>query len=426
MKRLLLSLAVVAGAGLVAFSLVAGPNGGMQSGEVEQADDYAPSQLFDGLDGEADIIYLLANSSVIFGPDPNGRSEEITLAGLVTVPKWPMEGFERRTLPDGRQQIDIELVQSDLTGESYLIGGSIVLGEHPDLRSTGTITERPSFGDTQMALASFNDRTTIDNSEAETPEEEVPADFVVLRKVLLTTAKGVLYNETAVPVKGRVDSIPPVVFNNTPTGVNVFRGMELPVALLDGTGNVNGWFYSKAHMAYAVKPTAVERAMVTGTVEIRADGKTEKVAVSGPFEIHHGKPANTLRQETPIEVLVMALRGHSELLGGDIMLTEGFSDRERFSNGELAWHGDQGTSQFDIFVDVYTPSAKLYNRDGFAVTGNVQNEGMTGSLTKGNLRLPLVNTTGTISGAGTSGLFDESEQLAAEIVGIDFQIKQST
>lgn len=424
MNRVFVTLILVAVVG-AAFTLGAAPNGDVQTAEFKQADSFQPSPLFDGLNGDPDVIYLLANSSVIFGPDPNGRSEEITFAGLVTVPKWPMQGFGRRTLPDGRQQIDIELVQSDLTGESYLMGGPIVLGEHPDLRSTGTITERPDFGRTRLALASETTQTSTSPSESTTTteEEEVPADFVVRRKVLLTTAKGVLYNETAVPVKGRINSIPPVVFNDTPTGVNVFRGMELPVALLDQSGSVNGWFYSKAHMAYAVKPNAVERGSVTGTVQIRVDGKTENVAVSGPIEFHHGAPASTMRQETPIEVLVLALRGHSELLGGDIMVSEGFSDRERFSAGELAWYGDQGTSNFDLFVDVYTPSSKLYNRDGFALTGNVTNGGQTGSIGKGNLRIPLVSTAGSISGHGSIGLYDESEQLSAEIVGVDFQLK---
>lgn len=446
MKRLAMCLCVVAIVGLAAFSTTAEPESttpetDIQTSDFAQGDKFDSSQLFDGLDGQPDVIYLLANSSVIFGPDPNARSEEITFAGLVTVPKWPMEGFGRRTLPDGRQQIDIELVQSDLTGESYLMGGAIILGEHPDLRSTGTITERPDFGKTRYALASNDasqtststqsdsdgpkaDSNDSTDSTVDSDDEEVPADFVVRRKVLLTTAKGVLYNETAVPVKGRVNSIPPVVFSDTPTGVNVFRGMELPVALLDQTGNVNGWFYSKAHMAYAVKPTAVERATMTGTVAIRVDGNVENVTVSGPVELHHGKPANTLRQETPIEMLVMALRGHSELLGGDIMISEGFSDRDRFSAGELVWYGEQGQSKLDLFLDIYTPSAKLYNRDGFAVEGAVQIDGGGTSIGKGNLRLPLVNTSGTVTSEASTELYDESEQLVAEIVGMDFRIKE--
>src|SRR5436305_8827719 len=112
------------------------------SGSATRPSVMPASQLFDPLGQEPDVIYLLANSSVIFGPDPHGRSEEVTFVGPVTVPKWPMKGYNRRVLPDGRQQIDIELTQSELTGESYVLGGPVVLGEHPDLRSLGTITER--------------------------------------------------------------------------------------------------------------------------------------------------------------------------------------------------------------------------------------------------------------------------------------------
>src|SRR6476646_4338606 len=110
--------------------------------EAAPAPMFPASPLFDRLTTQPDVVYLIANSSVVFGPDPHARSEEITFLGPVTVPKWPMAGYNRRVLPDGRQQIDIELTQSELTGESYVLGGPVVLGEHPDLRSLGTITER--------------------------------------------------------------------------------------------------------------------------------------------------------------------------------------------------------------------------------------------------------------------------------------------
>src|ERR1035441_10015167 len=100
----------------------------------------------------------------------------------------------------------------------------------------------------------------------------------------MTTAKGILYNETAVPVRGRIDSIPPIKFQGTPTGVNTFRGMELPIALLDKSGNVNGCVYSKAHMAYAVLPAAVERSYIKGTAKLRSGDKAEDVEIAGPAE----------------------------------------------------------------------------------------------------------------------------------------------
>jgi hypothetical protein len=404
------------------------------------------SQLFDHLGQEADVIYLIANSSVVFGPDPHGRSEEVTFVGPVTVPKWPMKGYGRRVLPDGRQQIDMELTQSELTGESYVLAGPVVLGEHPDLRSLGTITERPRQGG--IALASNKrpkqappakedkrdkqakpDVKAANGTATATPPadaaDEPPADFVVLRKVLLTTAKGILYNETAVPVRGRIDSIPPVKFENTQTGVNVFRGMELPVALLDKQGNVNGWFYSKAHMAYAVKPQAIEREYLKGTVALRSGDKTENVAVSGPVEIHHLTPVGNGQQETSFEVMVMALRGHSDLLGGDVMFTETFSDRDHFSRGKLAWQGgNSASSAFDLYVDLYTPSDKLTTHEPLAVSGSMVDFRSAGRLEKGKLSIPMVGSKGHYESADSRVLYNEAEKPVVRVERISFDLAE--
>jgi hypothetical protein len=401
-----------------------------------------PSALFDRLGTQPDVIYLIANSSVVFGPDPHGRSEEITFLGPVTVPKWPMPGYGRRVLPDGRQQIDIELTQSELTGESYVLNGPVVLGEHPDLRSLGTITERP-----RTAAASSNgssadnnkDSNNKDNAAAATPavtpvasktaagtpqaaSEEVPADFVVERKVLLTTAKGILYNETAVPVRGRIDAIPPVKFEGTPTGVNVFRGMELPVALLDRDGNVNGWFYSKAHMAYAVLPAAIERSFIKGTVQLKSGDKTENVEVNGPAEIHHRSVPGS--GETTMEVMMLALRGHSQLLGGDIMVTETFGDRDHFSRGQLNWQGDNADSKFDLFVDVYTPSAKLSTKQPLTLAGQLVDCKINGHLEKGKLNLPLLSGKAQFTTNAAQLLYDESEKPVVEVGKLQLNVAE--
>jgi hypothetical protein len=446
--------------------------------EPAAAPMFPASPLFDSLTTVPDVVYLIANSSVVFGPDPHGRSEEVTFIGPVTVPKWPMAGYERRVLPDGRQQIDIELTQSELTGESYVMHGPIVLGEHPDLRSLGTITERASAklktisadgSKPQVALASYHPESAQQDQDTDNAArkkitddskklaavmeklnkprlsaaqretefkdarkavealitdvakldenaeaaEEVPADFVVLRKVLLTTAKGILYNETAVPVRGRIDSIPPVKFQSTAEGVNVFRGMELPVALLDRDGNVNGWFYSKAHMAYAVLPKAVERSYVTGTVQLKSGDKTEQVQISGPAEIHHLTTPGSGKSSA--EVMMLALRGHSDLLGGDIMFSETFGDRDHFSRGELKWNGDSADSKFDLFVDVYTPSSKLTAHDAVPISGRLVDCKENGKLEKGKLSLPLMSGKGQLVATASRVLYDEAEKPAVEI-----------
>ena len=437
---------------------------------------FPASPLFDRLTTQPDVIYLIANSSVVFGPDPHARSEEITFLGPVTVPKWPMAGYNRRVLPDGRQQIDIELTQSELTGESYVLGGPVVLAEHPDLRSLGTITERSgarlintsavqSRGDSEplMSLAASQDSGSGDNDQQKIIDENVkklgaildklnkprlsaaerkiqfkqiqssveemiaalakvepvdaevvPADFVVERKVLLTTAKGILYNETAVPVRGRIDSIPPVKFQGTPEGVNVFRGMELPVALLDRDGNVNGWFYSKAHMAYAVLPAAIERSTISGSIQLKSGNKTETVQVSGPAEIHH-LTAPGSAEKTEAEFMMLALRGHSQLLGGDIMVSETFSDRDHFSRGQLKWNGANADSKFDLFVDVYTPAAKLTTHEPLLVSGHFVDCKATGRLEKGKLSLPLIGGKGQFTANADSVLYDEAERPMVKI-----------
>ncbi len=403
-----------------------------------------PSRLFDRLGKEADVVYLIANSSLVFGPDPHGRSEEVTFIGPVTVPKWPMEGYGRRILPDGRQQIDIELTQSELTGESYMLHGPVVLGEHPELRSLGTITERPQVV-ADAAAASITAGQTGTSATAETkgkdrsakpkastagaepragtaPSEEVPADFVVERKVLMTTAKGILYNETAVPVRGRIDSIPPVKFQNTPTGVNVFRGMELPTPLLDKEGNVNGWFYSKSHMAYAVLPKAIERTQVKGAVELKSGDQTETVEVSGPAEIHH--ITDVTDGKSNVEVMMLALRGQSKLLGGDIMFSETFSDRDHFSRGQLNWNGSNANAAVDLYVDLITPSTKVSTQQPFAMVGTLTDANKSkGRIDKGKLSLEMVDGKGHLIATSPRTLYDEVERPVIDIIKMDLNLQ---
>jgi hypothetical protein len=448
------------------------------------------SALFDPLGNRADVVYLVANSSLVFGPDPHGRSEEVTFIGPVTVPKWPMTGYGRRVLADGRQQIDIELTQSELRGESYVLQGSVLLGEHPDLRSLGTITERPGASEpqTQLAQMSMQNRSpeqvaqardrllgqaqsqatteqqsiernkrrlqeAIQQLNAPAPQgadrqrnferaapavqsllqdlsraravdtEVVPADFVVERKVLISTAKGILYNETAVPVRGRIDAIPPVKLEGTPTGVNVFRGMELPTPLLDNHGQVNGWFYSKSHMAYAVLPAAVQRAKIKGTVELKVGDKTEKVSIDGPSEVHFlTSPA---KETAEVEVMMLGLRGRSELLGGDIMFTETFSDRDAFSRGQVRTEGDKKVGGLDLFVDLMTPSTKLATHQPLRLNGHFANaDKVVDRIESGDLRLPVTAGSGHFESSASRVLYDEVERPIVEIMKIDINLVQ--
>jgi hypothetical protein len=347
---------------------------------------------FSSLKPAVEIIYLLANSSVIMGPDIKGKSEEITFVGTVHVPKFPLSGYDRRKLPSGRFQIDFELTRSELRGESYLLHGPVLLGEHPELRSLGTITQKQAGTD-------------------------YPADFIVMRKVLIQTPKGTMYNEDPVPVTGTIDAIPPVVGSKTVSGYNVFRGKELPIAMLDTDGQLSGWFYSKAHVAYAVEPEAIYRANASGRIEVRANGQKETVVLSGPIEfVNRAMPGNT----KAIELVMMALRGESRLLGGMVMVTEAFDPKEKFSTGSFGMEGEKGADgKFNLFLEIKSPSGTLAVTTPISVNGKAVGPERIAevALSKGNV--PVFNLKFDFSGGGDHPILNEAGKEVGAITHFD-------
>jgi hypothetical protein len=113
--------------------------------------------------------------------------------------------------------------------------------------------------------------------------------------------------------------------------------------------------------------------------------------------------------------MMLALRGHSDLLGGDIMFSETFGDRDHFSRGELKWNGDSADSKFDLFVDVYTPSSKLTAHDAVPISGRLVDCKENGKLEKGKLSLPLMSGKGQLVATASRVLYDEAEKPAVEI-----------
>lgn len=333
-------------------------------GTAALPDEDAGPESFARLAPVVDVLYLLANSSLTFEPDVEGPAEDVTFTGTVAVPKYPVEGFGRRRLPNGRFQIDFELTDSKLRGESYLMGGTVVLGEHPELRSLGTITQAQEARD-------------------------YPADFLVQRKVLIQTPKGPMHNEEPVPVRGRIDAIPPIRTLPDDRETNVFRGEDLPIALLDQHGEVAGWFNSTVHVAYAVDPVAIYRAQLAGSVEVEVDGHRETIAVQGPVEI-----LEQVAALGEVEVVMMALRGQSDLLGGPIMLSESFAAEEKFSLGRLGFE-----SAFDLHLEIDTPAGPM------AVQGPVHAVGRSSP--------PVRVGTESLGGRGEIPVFDLSVELAS-------------
>lgn len=352
------------------------------------------SESFSSLKGEQDIIYLMANSSVVMGPDVNGASEEVTFTGTVYVPKFPQTGYQRRQLSDGRYQIDFELTRSDLYGESYLMGGTVHLGEHPDLPSHGTITQR-------------------------VPGQDYPSDFIVQRKVLIETPKGVLYNEDPVPVRGVIDSIPPVRRHGTDDTVDVFKGEELPIAMLGEDGEIGGWFYSKAHKAFAVDPSNVYRVYVAGEVTISAKGQEEKVVVEGPMElVDLATGPNTQRTE----IIKLGLRGESKLLGGPVMLTELFHEKESLSAGTLPVAKGKvengGKTSFDLYLDIKSPAGVLLTNVPLKLAGTTTLATHEGEIDLGQRNVPLYSVKFDLAGTGQVPVLDEADRPLAAITGM--------
>jgi hypothetical protein len=251
----------------------------------------------------------------------------------------------------------------------------------------------------------------------------IPSDFVVARKVLLNTAKGLLYNETAVPVRGKLDQIPPVKTKASPTGVNVFLGMELPVPLINSEGSVDGWFYSGAHTAMSVHPKAVQRAKVTGTMTIRVGDQLEDVTLSGPAEFHHGDAIAGSKRASEVEVVVLGLRGRSKLLGGDVMIIERYGVDSYRSRGKIDWASQTiGSSKFDLYVAINTPSGMISNNEALVVSGTIAEFAKTGALTKGTMDMPLVGGVESYRSTSERPLLNEADKKIASLVKIDLKL----
>jgi hypothetical protein len=350
---------------------------------AETQNPSAVAESFSALEPVTETVFLLANSSIIIGADPNGPSDEITFTGTVNIRKFPHEGFERRKLDNGRYEIDFELLNSELRGESYVLGGMVKLGEDKELPSLGVITQTTSGKD-------------------------FPANFIVQRKVLIETPAGVFKNVDPVPVRGVIDSIPPFRLATTPQTLNVFKGEQLPVAMLDSTGNVGGWFYSKMHLAFAVDPAEIYRMNVAGEISIRGKDRSETVKVEGPIEFIR----NIDRNE--VECVKLALRGESELFGGRVMLTESFGDSDKFSKGTVGLKSSATSARnsFPLYVDVKTPAGTMLLPAPIPIEGTVKSQRQIDTVQMRGRTVPVyaLETEQEYSASGSFAVTNEAEQ----------------
>lgn len=171
---------------------------------------------FDGFTGEyrAEVD---VRASIILGPDPNGERRAMPMRGSVLMREWPYPGYERRTLPDGRVQLQLEMVESRITGQLAGLGADLTITETTAARNFGTLTQ--VF-----------------------PEQDFPAAFELARKIVANTPLGQLHNDQAIVIRAVIDAIPPIGGPESFVGVNIFEAVNTPVPLLNEAGAVAAFF----------------------------------------------------------------------------------------------------------------------------------------------------------------------------------------
>jgi hypothetical protein len=174
------------------------------------------SSGFEGYTGEY-VGEVIVSASMVLSPNPDDQRIHFEMDGTVRIREWPAEGYERRTLPDGRVQIDLEMVESRITATLGEGDGAIEITETTADRNLGTLTQ-------------------------ETAGQDFPAIFTLARLISAATPLGRLHNEEPIAIRAKLNSIPPVVESEGLTGVNVFEAINTPVPMLNDAGEVVAYF----------------------------------------------------------------------------------------------------------------------------------------------------------------------------------------
>lgn len=171
---------------------------------------------FEGSTGEY-VGRVIVRASMVLSPNPDDERIHFEMDGTVRICEWPAEGYERRTLPDGRVQIDLEMVESRITATLGEGDGAIEITETTADRNFGTLTQ-------------------------ETAGRDFPAIFTLARLISADTPLGRLHNEEPIEIRAKLTSIPPVAESEELTGMNVFEAINTPVPMLNDAGDVVAHF----------------------------------------------------------------------------------------------------------------------------------------------------------------------------------------
>jgi uncharacterized protein DUF6004 len=349
---------------------------------------------FLGLKSEQDVLYLLASSTLVMGSDVNGPGEEVVFTGTVTMPRFPLPGYERRRLADGRFQVDFSLIRADLYGESFLTGGTLHLADSPDHISSGTITQRAV-------------------------EQEFPSDLTLQRHLVVETPRGPLHNREPIRVRATIDAIPPLRRSGSGGELDVLRGEPAAVAMLDEHGRIGAWLTNRPDQAFAVAPAAIYQEYLAGLITLESGGQRERVAVEGPIEILDeldGEPGRGA------EIVKLALRGDSRLLGGPILVAERFAEAAGRSTGTLGVeHGklrDGGRSAFDLHLEIRSPGGTLQVQEPIRLAGVTRAVEQNCQLPLGDRSVPVYSIWFDLAGTGAAPVLGQDGRPLARLVSL--------
>lgn len=330
----------------------------------------AGQQTFENLPASAIIEQAIGIADIAFGKDPNGASETLHFTGPVKVQKWPMEGYSKKVLPDGRVQISAEIVDRDKgmllarCATSFQVKAPVTItvapgypwqpgeaGAEPapeqdtqpkpapkpeDADAVAVAYRAPKPGDpvAGMKVSAFHRRSSGTITQI-TPGVDFPAIAAIDLYLNLHTPMGVLHNEEPLALRSQIDSIPPVKVVNVDDKQNEWHAGNMPIRFVNDEGETMAWMTTRAHSACLVHPDVITQAEVEADVKVQVAGKDEMLRLKGITEIHRYNTA----EGSKLEMVQLFLDGASDLLGGSVMLSAPNNGCRRVPIGQVSEKG---------------------------------------------------------------------------------------
>jgi hypothetical protein len=354
MKTKAIALAIVIALGLSLTTIFS------QQKQTDNKQTAAPvsKEAFEKVPPLPVIEQAIGIADLAFGETPDGPGETLAFTGPVKVQKWPMDGYTRKVLDDGRVQITAEIVDRDKgnllarSAVSYMLKAPVritVAPGYPDEKGAATSVQPSQFSKFQ--------RRSMGTITQLKPGVDFPAVVEMNLYLNVHAPNGVLHNEDPIILKTTVDGLPPVKITSTKEGFNEWHASNMPIRFVDDEGKTRAWMTTRAHTACLVHPNTISQLDVEATVMVKANGKAEQVKLRGMSEIHQYNPESP---NARLEMVQLYLTGDSPLLGGAVMLS---SPNEGCRRVPLGGYTEQGRLWFDLPLVFKTSAGLLRTED---------------------------------------------------------------